>query len=398
MSSFGAWWGDSLTCPRLDIFCRHSVRGGDILLLTPGWTSLVIIRRVVGRFSYSPQDGHLSSLFGAWWGDSLTHPRLGIFCRHLARGGEILLLTPGCTSLVVIRHAVGRFSYSPQAGHLSSLFSAWWGDSLTRPRLDISRHCSARGGEILLLAPGWTSLIVVRRVVGRFSYSPQAGHLSLSFGAWWGRFCYSPHAGHLSSSFGAWWEILLLTPGWTSLFIIRSVVGRFSYSPQAGHLLSSFGTWWGRFSYSPRAGHFILNRRVVWRFSYSAGLDISRHHLVRGGEILLLAPGWTSLVIIRSMVGRFSYSPHVRHLSFIIRRVVGRFYYLPHATHLSSSFGACWGDSLARPMLDISHYHSARGGEILLLTPCWTSLIIVRRVVGRFSYSPQARCLLSFGA
>ena len=35
---------------------------------------------------------------------------------------------------------------------------AWWGDSLIRPRMDISRRRSARGGEILLLAPGWTQL------------------------------------------------------------------------------------------------------------------------------------------------------------------------------------------------------------------------------------------------
>ena len=125
---------------------------GEILLLAPGWTSVTVIRCMVGRFSYSPQVGHLSSLFGSWWGDSLTHPRLDIFCHHSARGGEILLLTPGCTSLVIVRRVVGRFSYSPQAGHLSSSFSARWGDSL--PRLDISPHCSVRGGEILLLAPG----------------------------------------------------------------------------------------------------------------------------------------------------------------------------------------------------------------------------------------------------
>ncbi|WP_419614704.1 hypothetical protein, partial [Thiolapillus sp.] len=91
-SSFGAWWG-------------------DILLLNPGWTSLVIALRVVGSFSNSPQAGHLWSPFGAWWGDSLTHPRLDISGRRLARGGEILLLAPGWTSLVIVRRMVGRFSY-----------------------------------------------------------------------------------------------------------------------------------------------------------------------------------------------------------------------------------------------------------------------------------------------
>ena len=126
----------------------------------------MIIRCVVGRFSYSPQAEHLLSSFVAWRGDSFTRPRL--------------------ESLVVIWHMVGRFSYSPQAGHLSSSFGAWWGDSLTRPRLDISGRPSARGGEIFLLAPGWTSPVVLRRVVWRFSHSPQAGHLRSSFGAWWG--------------------------------------------------------------------------------------------------------------------------------------------------------------------------------------------------------------------
>ena len=159
-SSFRAWSGGSLTRPRLDISHR-SARGGEILLLSPGWTSLVVVRRVVGRFSYSPKPGHLWSLFDAWWGDSLTRLRLDISGHHLACGGEILLLAPSWTSLVVIRHMVGRFSYSPQAGHLWSSFGAWWGDSHTRPRLDIFGCRLARGGEILL--------VVVRRVVGRYS-------------------------------------------------------------------------------------------------------------------------------------------------------------------------------------------------------------------------------------
>ena len=177
---------------------------------------------MVGRFSYSPQTGLLSTSFGAWWGDSLTRPHAG----H---------------NLVIIRCVVGRFSYSPQVGLLSSSFGAWWGDSLTRPRLDISGRPSARGGAILLLAPGWTSPVILRRVVGRFSHSPQAGHLWSSFGAWWGDSLTRPRldiSGHPSARGG---EILLLAPGWTSLVILRRVVGRFSYSPQAGHVLSSFG-------------------------------------------------------------------------------------------------------------------------------------------------------------
>ena len=148
--------------------------------------SLVIIRRMVGRFSYSPQARQLWSLFGAWWGDSFTRPRLDISGCRPAHGREILLLAPGWTSLVVVRcmmeeilllargwtslvigwHMVGRFSYSPQAGHLWSLFGAWWGGSLTHPRLDILHHRLVHGGEILLLA--------------------SAGLLWSSFSAWWG--------------------------------------------------------------------------------------------------------------------------------------------------------------------------------------------------------------------
>ena len=189
---------------------------GEILLLAPGWTSLVIVRRVAGRFSYSPLAGHLWSSFGAWWGDSLTRPRLDI-SRHWSAGrGEILLLAPSWA--------------------LWTLSCARWGDSLTHPRLDISHRRSARGGEILLLAPGWTSLVIRRHVMGRFSYSPQAGHLSLSFGEGWGDSITRPKldiSGRRSARDG---EILLLAPGWTSLVIRRHVMGRFSYSPQAGYL------------------------------------------------------------------------------------------------------------------------------------------------------------------
>ena len=74
------------------------------------------------------------------------------------------MLAPCWTSLVV-RRVVGRFSYSPRAGHFLSSFGAWRGDSLTRPRLDISRRRSAHGavarrGSCLVLQVGhigsWT--------------------------------------------------------------------------------------------------------------------------------------------------------------------------------------------------------------------------------------------------
>ena len=203
---FGAWRGDSLTRPRLDISHPRLACGGEILLHAPA--------------------EHILSSFGAWWGDSLTRPRLELSHHCLAHGGEILLLAAGWASLLIQR-VVGRFSYLPQAGHILSSFGTWWGDSLTHPRLYISRgsvrggeilthprldisYClSTRGGEILLLTPGLTSLVVVWHVVGRFSYR------------------LSVHGG----------KILLLTQGWTSLIIVQRMVGRFSYLPLAGYLI-----------------------------------------------------------------------------------------------------------------------------------------------------------------
>ncbi|WP_419652767.1 hypothetical protein, partial [Thiolapillus sp.] len=105
----------------------------------------------------------------------LTRPRLDISGHPSARGGAILSLAPGWTSLVILRRVVGRFSHSPQAGHLWSSSGAWWGDSLTRPRLDISGHPPARGGEILLLAPGWTCLVVVRHAMNDDERCPAWG-------------------------------------------------------------------------------------------------------------------------------------------------------------------------------------------------------------------------------
>ena len=48
------------------------MHGGEALLLTPGWTSFVVVQCMVGRFSYSPQ--------------------LEISGHHSVRGEEILLL------------------------------------------------------------------------------------------------------------------------------------------------------------------------------------------------------------------------------------------------------------------------------------------------------------------
>ena len=125
---------------------------------------------------------------------------------------------------------LGRVKEYPHHS-LSSSFRAWWGGSLTRPWLDIS-HRLARGGEILLLAPGWTPLVVVRRVEGRFSYSPQAGHPSSSFGVWW-RVRQSPHYTSNNDEKVQPGMSKRISPP-SSVVIIQSMVGRFSFSSQSG--------------------------------------------------------------------------------------------------------------------------------------------------------------------
>ena len=129
----------------MDISRRRSARGGDILILAPGLTSLVVVRRMVGIFFFF----------------FFTRQKMDIFRRRSERSGEITLLAIGWTSFVIALCVVGKFSYSPQAGLLSSSFGAWRGDCISRPRRDTSHHRSACRGEILLLAPRWTTLVVV---------------------------------------------------------------------------------------------------------------------------------------------------------------------------------------------------------------------------------------------
>ena len=85
------------------MLCPHSEHDGEILFFITVWTLL--------------------SLFGAWWGDSLT--------RHHAPNNDEM-------------SSLGRVGEYPD--HAPNDERAWWGDSLTRPK---------------------------------------AGHLSLSFGTWW---------------------------------------------------------------------------------------------------------------------------------------------------------------------------------------------------------------------
>ena len=81
-----------------------------------------------------------------------------------------------------------------------------------------------------------------------------------------------------------------------------------------------------------------------------------------GGEILLLAPGWTYFVVVRRIVGN-----------------------LPHYTPNDDARCPSWGELKNLPTM--LSCHSERGGEILLLAPSWTS-VVVWRVVASMSISP----------
>ena len=128
---------------------------GEILLLIPGWTLWLSLDASCGdslTCYYAPNDDKMSSLgrvresphhalssFRAWWGDSLTHPRLD--------------------SLIIIRCMVRRFSYSPPCA---------------KRRRDVLPGASKK-------SPHHALNNINRAWWGRFSYLPQAGHLSSSF-------------------------------------------------------------------------------------------------------------------------------------------------------------------------------------------------------------------------
>ena len=87
------------------MLCPHSEHDGEILFFITVWTLL--------------------SLFGAWWGDSLT--------RHHAPNNDEM-------------SSLGRVSEFPH--HAPNDERAWLGDSLTRLRLDISHRRSSHGWQM----------------------------------------------------------------------------------------------------------------------------------------------------------------------------------------------------------------------------------------------------------
>ena len=140
--------------------------------------SLVVTESNVGRSSYSPEAGHLLSSFGAWW-RVRESPHHAPNDDERVQTGESKRISPPCS--LVIQSMVRRFFSSPQAG--------------------LSHHHSVHGQEILLLA-------TMRQTTTRYvqhGASKKSPHHALNDinRAWWGRFSYLPQAGHLSSSFVA---------------------------------------------------------------------------------------------------------------------------------------------------------------------------------------------------
>ena len=259
---------------------RHWMHCGEILLLAdtrqttmrdvqPGASkrisplcSLDFTESNVGRFSYSSEAGHLLSSFGAWWRVRISTPcterqREGSDCgekenlptmlcrRHSEDGGEILLLIPGWTLWLSL--------------------DAWWGDSLTCHYVPNDDGMSSLGqvgesphhapnddervqtGESKRISPPCS--LVIQSMVGRFSYSPQAGlshHHSVhgqeilllaTMRQTTTRYVLpkackkSPHH-TLNDDNRAWWANSLTHPRLDSLVIVGCLVGRFSHSPQ----------------------------------------------------------------------------------------------------------------------------------------------------------------------
>ena len=138
-----------------------------ILLLAGDWTSLVVFWRLVAsKRSSTPCTKRQRE--GPDCGEKENLPTM-LCMTTTGHGGEILLLIPGWTLWLSLDASCGdslTCHYAPNDDKMSSL-----------GRVRESPHYA---------------LIVTESSVGRFSYSPEAGHLLSSFGAWW-RVRESPH-------------------------------------------------------------------------------------------------------------------------------------------------------------------------------------------------------------
>ena len=126
--------------------------GGEILLLASGWTSFIVVRRIVGHLPtmrrttmrdvqteaskrISPP---CSLVIQSMVGRFSNSPQAGLSHHHSVHGQEILLLA-------TMRQTTTRYvqpGASKKSPHhaLNDDNRAWWGDSLTCPRLDTPEH------------------------------------------------------------------------------------------------------------------------------------------------------------------------------------------------------------------------------------------------------------------
>ena len=139
--------------------------GGEILLLAPGWTSFIVVRRIVGHLPTmcrttmrDVQPGAskrisqpCSLVIWSMVGKFSYSTQAGLSHHHSVHGQEILLLA-------TMRQTTTRYvqpGASKKSPHhtLNDNNRAWWGDSLTCPRLDIFHHRSSHSGASANHAP-----------------------------------------------------------------------------------------------------------------------------------------------------------------------------------------------------------------------------------------------------
>ena len=121
LSSFGAWWRVRES-PHHALNDDERVQTGESKRISPPCS--LIIQSMVGRFFYSPQAG-------------LSH-------HHSVHGQEILLLAT--MRQMTTRYVLQRASKKSPHHALNDDNRAWWGDSLTCPRLDIFHRRSSHSG------------------------------------------------------------------------------------------------------------------------------------------------------------------------------------------------------------------------------------------------------------
>ena len=136
--------------------------------------------------------------------------------------------------------------------------------------------------------------------------------------------------------------------------LIQSIMGRFSFSSQFGPSCCSVH---GREIILLATMQQTTMRCPAWdeKENFPTTLQVMREH---GGEILLLASGWTSLMVVRRMVGR---CPTMRQTTMKMSNL-GQVRESPPACSVDV-IQSVVRRFLTCPRLVISPRHLAQGGE-----------------------------------